>query len=164
MRATASADAFGAGTTPDGWIRLAVDLNMGAGGKYIYFEILPPPPASIFHLLSAHVATIAAQSGPGNIKQPLPQVHSPLPQILQHWRPSAVPPNCICALAVQDGKTPNLPAPGGHTQIPVDLNMGAGGDYIYASYKVGAPPLTGIAVIAAALNSCPLQPGLRSSM
>jgi len=26
--------------------------------------------------------------------------------------------------------------------------MGAGGDYIYASYKVGAPPLKGLAVIA----------------
>jgi len=154
MRATVSDSALAGGFTPDGWIRLAVDLNMGAHGKYIYFEVEPPPSAFTTHQLSTYAT--AAQLP--NIKQLL------LPQQVQHppagwWHPVSAPVNCICALDVETGKTPQVPVPAGYTQIRVDLNMGAGGEYIYASYKIGAPALSGIGVIAGSTQQLPPPAG-----
>lgn len=38
-----------------------------------------------------------------------------------------------------------IPAPPGYTKIPVDLNQGAGGDYIFLCYKKGVgAPITGL--------------------
>lgn len=163
MRATVSGDALGPGTTPDGWERLGVDLNIGAGGKYIYFEILPPPlPQPIFtQLLAQHKKVLGqtqlGQAQPGNVQQTLPQKFSTSPLILKQWPPSSAPANFVCAVDVQVGQ--NAKPPVGYTQIPVDLNMGAGGAYIYASYKLGTPPLTGIAVVAGSAAQVPTPTG-----
>ena len=54
---------------------------------------------------------------------------------------------CISEVTVVYGGSSGIPAPYGYTKIDVDLNRGAGGDYIYVCYKKGmGAPITGLAV------------------
>jgi hypothetical protein len=53
----------------------------------------------------------------------------------------------ISELTVINGGSSSIQPPAGYTKINVDLNQGAGGDYIYLCYKKGVgAPITGIAV------------------
>ena len=65
----------------------------------------------------------------------------------------------IVSLAVIYGK--NASALPGYTKIDVDLNKGAGGQYIYLCYKKNAsePPITGINVFAESSEDFPIQSG-----
>ena len=59
---------------------------------------------------------------------------------------AALAQDCITELAVVHGGS-GTPAPAGFTRINVDLNQGAGGDYVYLCYKRGVgAPITGLAV------------------
>jgi hypothetical protein len=154
MRAIESHKPLQGGPTADGWMRLAVDLNMGAGGEYIYFEIQPPPSA----FTSQQLSTYVAQAKPPSMKQVLltQDKQTLAGQGLNWWHDAMIahaPANRICALDVEVGNTANLPPPAGYNQIPLDLNKGAGGMYIYASFKVGVPPLNGVAVVAGSTQS-----------
>ena len=55
----------------------------------------------------------------------------------------------------------NVSAPPGYTKIYVDLNKGAGGEYIHLCYKRSAsePPITGINVFAESSEDFPIQSG-----
>lgn len=145
LRVCVSGTALGSGTTPDGWIRLSVDLNMGAGGSYLYFEVLPPPPQPVFKFKPGATSHMVQA----------------LPTQLHLARTVAAPQrrDCICALAVQDGNSASIPPPAGHTQIGVDLNQSVGGDYIYVSYMRGPNPLTGVAVVAGSIPVVPPPAG-----
>jgi hypothetical protein len=55
--------------------------------------------------------------------------------------------DCITELRVIRGGSSGIPAPAGFTRIGVDLNQGAGGDYIYLCTRRGVgAPITGLAV------------------
>ena len=53
----------------------------------------------------------------------------------------------ISEVAVIFGSSSSIKAPAGFTKVDVDLNSGAGGDYIYVCYKKGVgAPITGLAI------------------
>jgi len=53
----------------------------------------------------------------------------------------------ISEVTVIRGGSASIPPPAGYTKINMDLNAGAGGDYIYVCYKRGvAAPITGLYV------------------
>ncbi len=59
----------------------------------------------------------------------------------------AVAQDAISELTVIHGGSSSIQPPSGYTKINVDLNQGAGGDYVYACYKRGVgAPITGLAV------------------
>src|SRR5204863_4248815 len=55
----------------------------------------------------------------------------------------------ITDLAVAHGNSDKVAAPAGFTKIGVDLNKGAGGEFIYLCYRKGGttPPIDGLTVI-----------------
>lgn len=60
---------------------------------------------------------------------------------------AALAQDAISEVTVVFGNVYEIPAPPGFTKINVDLNLGAGGDFIYACYKRGVgTPVTGLAV------------------
>ena len=55
--------------------------------------------------------------------------------------------DCISEITVIYGGSAGIQPPAGYTKINVDLNLGAGGDFIYVCYKKGVgAPVTGLAV------------------
>ena len=55
--------------------------------------------------------------------------------------------DCISEITVIYGGSPGIQPPAGYTKIAVDLDQGAGGDFIYVCYKKGVgAPITGVAV------------------
>jgi hypothetical protein len=55
--------------------------------------------------------------------------------------------DCISEVTVIYGGSSGIQPPAGYTKIPVDLNQGAGGDYIYLCYKKGVgAPVTAVAI------------------
>jgi hypothetical protein len=55
--------------------------------------------------------------------------------------------DCISEITVIYGGSANIQPQTGYTKINVDLNQGAGGDFIYVCYKKGVgAPVTGLAV------------------
>ena len=55
--------------------------------------------------------------------------------------------DCISEIMVIYGGSSNIQPPAGYTKINVDLNQGAGGDFIYVCYKKGVgAPVTGLSV------------------
>lgn len=66
--------------------------------------------------------------------------------------PAAGP--AVTQIAAIAGSHPSIPVPSGFHKSPVDLNWGAGGDYIYLCYqKSNGPPVTDIKVIAGGSSS-----------
>ena len=65
----------------------------------------------------------------------------------------------ITGLDVIYGK--NTAPPPGYVKIPVDLNKGAGGEYVYICYSRTAPgpPITNVQVFAGYHSSFPIQNG-----
>ena len=64
----------------------------------------------------------------------------------------------ITHLYILYGESPNPPPE--YTKIGIDLNKGAGGDYIYLCYKTGVRnPITGLTVNAGSSSSFPIPPG-----
>ena len=65
----------------------------------------------------------------------------------------------ITGLDVIYGK--NTPPPSGYVKIPVDLNKGAGGEYVYICYSrtASGPPITNVQVFAGSSSSFPIQNG-----
>jgi hypothetical protein len=60
---------------------------------------------------------------------------------------TAAAQDCISEITVIYGGNSGIQPPAGYTKINVDLNQGAGGDYIYVCYKKGVgAPITGLAV------------------
>jgi hypothetical protein len=60
---------------------------------------------------------------------------------------SALAQDCVTEVTVIYGGSSGIQPPAGYTKINVDLNQGAGGDYIYVCYKKGVgAPITGLAV------------------
>ena len=60
---------------------------------------------------------------------------------------SALAQDCVTEITVIYGGSSGIQPPAGYTKINVDLNQGAGGDYIYVCYKKGVgAPITGLAV------------------
>jgi hypothetical protein len=59
----------------------------------------------------------------------------------------ALAQSCITEVAVIYGGSFGIAPPAGFTKVGVDLNQGAGGDYIFLCYKKGiGAPITGLAV------------------
>lgn len=55
----------------------------------------------------------------------------------------------VTDIAILDsGSTPYIYPPAGYYRVPVDLNQGVGGDYIFLAYLIGnaAQPITGLYV------------------
>ena len=65
----------------------------------------------------------------------------------------------ITGLEVIYGK--NTPPPPGYVKIPLDLNKGAGGAYVYICYSRTAPgpPITNVQVFAGKSSNFPIQNG-----
>jgi hypothetical protein len=60
---------------------------------------------------------------------------------------TATAQDCISEVTVIYGGSAGIQPPAGFTKIPVDLNQGAGGDFIYLCYKKGAgAPVTGVTI------------------
>lgn len=60
---------------------------------------------------------------------------------------TAHPQDCITELAVIHGGNSSISPPAGFSRISVDLNAGAGGDFVYLCYRRGiGTPITGLAV------------------
>jgi hypothetical protein len=71
----------------------------------------------------------------------------PLPVLLLLWPTAARAEDAITELHVIYGGSSGIQCPAGFTKYPVDLNKGAGGDFIYLCYKRGVgAPVTGMAV------------------
>lgn len=68
--------------------------------------------------------------------------------LLMVWPPlPAAAQDIITEVTVITGGSSSITAPAGYTKIPIDLNQGASGDYIYLCYRKGVgAPLTGLAV------------------
>jgi hypothetical protein len=120
----------------DGWCRMLVDLNMGAGGEYIYFEVLPGDCDPISEVAIQHGGS-AALSPPSNHVQ----VNTDLNKgaggeyIYVSYTKGGTPLDGLLVYAAVDAYST---APQGWTRIDVDLNKGAGGKYIYLCYKISA--------------------------
>jgi hypothetical protein len=57
----------------------------------------------------------------------------------------AYPQDMVSEIVVINGGSAGIPPPLGYTKINVDLNRGAGGDFIYVCYKKGVgAPITGL--------------------
>ena len=103
------------------YYKIPIDLNAGAGGKYIY-------------------ACFKKKEGDA------PNDNA----------------TAIRGLYVISGNNGAIPAPNGYTKLPIDLNMGAGGDFIYLCFtrnsSLGAP-LEDVSVIAGGSSDIPAPTG-----
>lgn len=68
--------------------------------------------------------------------------------LLVPWLPSAATAqDIISEVAIIYGSNSSIQAPAGYTKVNTDLNLQAGGDYMYLCYKRGTgAPISGIAV------------------
>lgn len=81
-----------------------------------------------------------------------------LPVFALLYSSASVQSAAITGLAVIYGE--NTPPPPGYEKINVDLNHGAGGEYVYICYSTEpGPPITNIQVFAGDSSNFPIQNG-----
>ncbi len=126
---------------PPGFTKIPVDLNKGAGGKYIYLCFKRDAGTPITGLTVILGERTSPPSEYTKIPVDLNQGAGGDYIYLCYKKGSGVP---ILDIILQSTSGNNQYAPRGYdgttyNQIPVDLNKGAGGDYIYLYYLVKNP-------------------------
>lgn len=119
----------------DGWERLRVDLNMGAGGKYLYFNYKPDNQNSLTNISALKVIA----SPTNNIPTPegFEKIETDLnatvggDYIFAYFKRGI---RSLSGIGVIAGDDSNISL-SGFTKIHVDLNKNAKGKYIYLAYK-----------------------------
>jgi hypothetical protein len=126
----------------DGYSRLLLDLNKGAGGKYVYFEVRSGQ--------TSLISAVAIQHGSSKT-QPPPVGYVQVPTDLNagaggeyiylSYMTGGSP--AIGGFLVYATSDQNSVPPSGWTSTGIDLNRGAGGAYIYLCFVMAAAATTG---------------------
>ncbi len=124
----------------DGYTRIPVDLNEGAGGLYIYY-VYTRNPSSVLHGPEVGLGRINS-TGPVTAVQTKSRDHLIQSPTTPSWTYGFYP---IWAIGPQ----------GNHYEL--DLNENAGGDYIY-SYRTHVPNATPIEIGVVSGNSDQIRP------
>lgn len=119
-----------------GWHRLIVDLNMGAGGPFLYLKCKPHSEGdagsiSDILVLNSKNKNIATPAGYTKVPTDL-NAGVKGDYIYLYFKRGGT---AIKGLAVVAGDTSQTPAPAGFAKIGCDLNKGAKGKYVYLCYQ-----------------------------
>jgi hypothetical protein len=122
--------------TPDGWYRVLVDLNRGAGGKFLYLKCKPYEPSdgnpiSELTILSSDKDNITTPAGFTKVATDLNKsVGGDF--IYLYYKKGPAP---IEGIAVVAAASSEVQAPERFVKINVDLNKHAGGQFIYLCFQ-----------------------------
>ena len=115
---------------PSGFIKIPVDINKKAGGKFVYicYQLGTNRSAAITNIVFVKGKDAPAPTGYTKIDLDLNKGVGGKYIYLCYTR------NPICGLEVITGKEDIQPS-SGYAKIPQDLNEGAGGEYVYLCTK-----------------------------
>jgi hypothetical protein len=133
---------------PAGWEWIDLDLNTGARGAYLYFvfERCPhdPPITGIRILQDDEDPPTGYQKLPIDLNKGTLKHDKAL--FLAVTRAAGRPIADLTVTRWSGG--PRIPPPNGYSRIETDLNLGAGGDYIYLDYLPAAETTPGASIAA----------------
>lgn len=131
-----------------GFYTIMQDLNEGAGGKYIYLCYQRNTPISDLTFVSGGSAKLQPPSGYDCVYADLNKgAGGKYIYLCAKHSESASAAQGIESLQAIAGSSGDIQPPAGYEKIPLDLNTGAGGKYIYLCVKRGKANIQAVGVV-----------------
>lgn len=132
-----------------GFYTILQDLNEGAGGKYIYLSYQRATPVTDVTFISGGSAKMQPPEGYDCIYSDLNRgANGKYIYLCAKHADTNAPAQGIEALKAISGDSGDVQPPAGFEKIPLDLNTGAGGKYVFLSVKRGLPVIQSVGVIS----------------